>query len=181
MRISGQFAFLILSLLAVALTGSASTRSVSGLNTQNNTTEPAASNMTLTSKNVTQKLDNHGTNVSESQLTNSDPFKEQDSIQKMNLSNTLKSQDKDLTNKNKTHPSSSSPQASDSPCANDGNGICKDNQKNSKKNSDDSKNKDGTGNKEQKHNTKSDINSIKDKIKSDIKNRFKLPIDIPFP
>ena len=176
MRISGQFAFLV-----VALASSALTHSVSGSSTQNNTAETAASKMNLTTKNVTQKLDNHGANVSESQLTISNPFKEKNSIQKMNLSNGLKSQDEHLTNKDKTHTSSSSPQASDSSCANDGNGGCNDNQKTSKKNSDDSKNKDGTDNKEQKHNTKPDVNSIKDKIKSDMKNRFKLPIDIPIP
>jgi len=179
MRISGQFAFLILILLVVTLASSALTHSISGSSTQDNIVEPAASKMNLTTKNVTQKFDNNGTNVSELQLTISNPFKEKDSIQKMNLSNALESQDKHLTNKDKTHSSSSSLQANDSSCANDGG--CKDNQKTSKKNSDDSKNKDGTGNKEQKHKTKPDVNSIKDKIKSDIKNRFKLPIDIPFP
>ena len=54
-------------------------------------------------------------------------------------------------------------------------------QKSLKKNNDDSKNKDETVDKEQKHKTRQDVKSIKDKIKSDIKNRFKLPIDIPFP
>ncbi len=174
MRISGQSALLVLSLLVVALASSALTRSVSALSTQNNVAETAAS-----TKNVTQNLDSAGSNVSESQLTNSDPFKEMGSIQKMNLSNALISQDKHLSDKDKNHSSSSSPQASDASCAKDGNRDCIDNQKTSKKNND-SKNKD-SGNKEQKHNIKPDVNSIKDEIKSDIKNRFKLPIDIPFP
>lgn len=175
MRISGKFAFLVLGLLVFGIASSALTSSVSGASTQNNITDPATSEMNLTTNNVIQKLDNHDTNVSELQSTNSDPFKEIDSIPNTNLSNALKSQDESQSS------SSSSSQASDSSCSNDGNGGCKDDQKSVKKNNDNSKNKDETVNKEQKHKTRLDVKSIKDKIKSDIKNRFKLPIDIPFP
>lgn len=181
MRISGKFAFLVLGLLVFSIASSALTHSVSGASTQNNITDPATSNMNLTTNNVIQKLDNHDTNVSELQSTNSNPFKEIDSIPKTNLSNALKSQDKHSTDKDESQSTSSSPQASYSSCSNDGDGGCKDDQKSLKKNSDDSKNKDGTVDKEQKHKTSLDVKSIKDKIKSDIKNRFKLPIDIPFP
>jgi hypothetical protein len=179
MRISGKFAFLVLGLLVFSIASSALTHSVNGVSTQNNITETAASDTNLTTNNVIQKLDNHDTNVSESQSTNSDPFKEIDSISSTNLSNALKSEDKHSTDKSESKSSSSS-QASDSSCSNDGNGDCKDDQKSVKKNND-SKNKDETVNKEQKHKTRLDAKSIKDKIKSDVKNRFKLPIDIPFP
>jgi hypothetical protein len=181
MRISGKFAFLVLGLLVFVIASSALTSSVSGASTQNNITDPASSQMNLTTNNVNQKQDNHDTNVSELQSTNSDPFKEIDSISNTTLSNTAKSQDKHSTAKDESQSSSSSsPQSSDS-CSNDGNGDCKDDQKSVKKNNDNSKNKDETVNKEQKHKTRLDAKSIKDKIKSDIKNRFKLPIDIPFP
>jgi type II secretory pathway pseudopilin PulG len=172
MRISGKFAFLVLGLLVFGIASSALTSSVSGASTQNNITDPATSQMNLTTNNVIQKQDNHDTNASELQSTNSDPFKEIDSI-----SNTNHSTDKGESKSS----SSSSQQASDSSCSNDGNGGCKDDQKSVKKNNDNSKNKDETVNKEQKHKTRLDVKSIKDKIKSDIKNRFKLPIDIPFP
>jgi len=181
MRISGKFAFLVLGLLVSSIASSALTHFVSGASTQNNITEPANSEMNLTTNNVIQKLDNHDTNVSELQSSNSDPFKEIDSIPKANLSNALKSQDKHSTDKDESQSSSSSPQADDSSCANDGDEGCKDDQKSLKKNSDDSKNKDGMVDKEQKQKTRPDVKSIKEKIKSDIKNRFKLPIDIPFP
>ena len=182
MRISGKFAFLVLGLLVFGIASSALTSSVSGASTQNNITDAATSQMNLTTNKVIQKQDNHDTNVSELQSTNSDPFKEIDSIPNINLSNALKSQDKHSTAKDESQSSSSSsPQASDSSCSNDGNGGCKDDQKSVKKNNDNSKNKDETVNKEQKHKTRLDVKSIKDKIKSDIKNRFKLPIDIPFP
>jgi hypothetical protein len=179
MRISGKFAFLVLGLLVFGIASSALTSSVSGASTQNNITDPATSEMNLTTNNVIQKLDNHDTNVSELQSTNSDPFKEIDSIPNTNLSNALKSQDKHSTAKDESQSSSSSSQASDSSCSNDGNGGCKDDQKSVKKNNDNSKNKDETVNKEQKHKTRLDVKSIKDKIKSDIKNHFKLVI--PFP
>ncbi|MGA9219059.1 MAG: hypothetical protein WBZ50_10500 [Nitrososphaeraceae archaeon] len=182
MRISGKFAFLVLGLLVFSIASSALTHSVNGASTQNNITETAASDTNLTTNNVIQKLDNHDTNVSESQSTNSDPFKEIDSISNTNHSNALKSEDKHSTAKDESQSSSSSSsQASDSSCSNDGNGSCKDDQKSVKKNNDNSKNKDETVNKEQKHKTRLDVKSIKDKIKSDVKNRFKLPIDIPFP
>jgi type II secretory pathway pseudopilin PulG len=181
MRISSKFAFLILGLLVFSIASSALTHSVSGASTQNNITDLATSDMNLTTNNMIQKLDNHDTNVSELQSTNSDPFKEIDSNLKTNISNALKSEDKDSADKDESQSSSSSPQASDSSCANDGDEGCKDDQKSVKKNSDDSKNKDGTVDKEQKQKTRPDVKSIKDKIKSDIKNRFKLPIDIPFP
>jgi hypothetical protein len=180
MRISGKFAFLVLGLLVFGIASSALTSSVSGASTQNNITDPATSKMNLTTNNVIQKLDNHDTNVSELQSTNSDPFKETDSIPNTNLSDALKSQDKHSTDKGESKSSSSSQQASDSSCSNDGNGDCKVDQKSVKKNND-SKNKDGTVAKEQKQKARQDVKSIKDKIKSDIKNRFKLPIDIPFP
>jgi hypothetical protein len=181
MRISGKFAFLVLGLLVFGIASSALTSSVSGASTQNNITDPATSEMNLTTNNVIQKLDNHDTNVSELQSTNSDPFKETDSIPNTNLSDALKSQDKHSTDKGESKSSSSSSQqASDSSCSNDGNGDCKADQKSVKKNND-SKNKDGTVAKEQKQKARQDVKSIKDKIKSDIKNRFKLPIDIPFP
>ena len=179
MRISGKFAFLVLGLLVFSIASSALTHSVNGVSTQNNITETAASDTNLTTNNVIQKLDNHDTNVSELQSTNSDPFKEIDSIPNTNLSNALKSQDKHSTAKDESQSSSSSSQASDSSCSNDGNGDCKDDQKSVKKNNDNSKNKDETVNKEQKHKTRLDVKSIKDKIKSDIKNHFKLVI--PFP
>ena len=181
MRISGKFAFLVLGLLVFGIASSALTSSVSGASTQNNITNPATSEMNLTANNVIQKLDNHDTNVSELQSTNSDPFKEIDSIPNTNLSNALKSQDKHSTDKGESQSSSSSSssQASDSSCSNDGNGGCKDDQKSVKKNNDNSKNKDETVNKEQKYKTRLDVKSIKDKIKSDIKNHFKLVI--PFP
>ena len=181
MRISGKFAFLVLGLLVFSIASSALTHSVNGVSTQNNITDPATSQMNLTTNNVNQKQDNHDTNVSELQSTNSDPFKEIDSISNTNLSNALKSQDKHSTDKSESKSSSSSSQASDSSCSIDGNGSCKDDQKSVKKNNDNSKNKDETVNKEQKHKTRLDVKSIKDKIKSDVKNRFKLPIDIPFP
>lgn len=179
MRISGKFAFLVLGLLVFGIASSALTSSVSGASTQNNITDPATSQINLTTNNVIQKQDNHDTNVSELQSTNSDPFKEIDSIPNTNLSNALKSQDKHSTDKGESQSSSSSSQASDSSCSNDGNGGCKDDQKSVKKNNDNSKNKDETVNKEQKHKTRLDVKSIKDKIKSDIKNHFKLVI--PFP
>ena len=179
MRISGKFAFLVLGLLVFGIASSALTSSVSGASTQNNITDPATSEMNLTTNNVIQKLDNHDTNVSELQSTNSDPFKEIDSIPNTNLSNALTSQDKHSTAKDESQSSSSSSQASDSSCSNDGNGGCKDDQKSVKKNNDNSKNKDETVNKEQKYKTRLDVKSIKDKIKSDIKNHFKLVI--PFP
>ena len=179
MRISGKFAILVLGLLVFGIASSALTSSVSGASTQNNITDPATSEMNLTTNNVIQKLDNHDTNVSELQSTNSDPFKEIDSIPNTNLSNALKSQDKHSTAKDESQSSSSSSQASDSSCSNDGNGGCKDDQKSVKKNNDNSKNKDETVNKEQKHKTRLDVKSIKDKINSDIKNHFKLVI--PFP
>ena len=179
MRISGKFAFLVLGLLVFSIASSALTHSVNGASTQNNITDPATSQMNLTTNNVIQKQDNHDTNVSESQPTNSDPFKEIDSISNTNHSNTLKSEDKHSTAKDETQSSSSSsPQSSDS-CSNDGNGDCKDDQKSVKKNNDNSKNKDETVNKEQKQKARQDVKSIKDKIKADIKNRFKLVI--PFP
>jgi type II secretory pathway pseudopilin PulG len=179
MRISGKFAFLVLGLLVFGIASSALTSSVSGASTQNNITDPATLQINLTTNNVIQKQDNHDTNVSELQSTNSDPFKEIDSIPNTNLSNALKSQDKHSTDKGESQSSSSSSQASDSSCSNDGNGGCKDDQKSVKKNNDNSKNKDETVNKEQKHKTRLDVKSIKDKINSDIKNHFKLVI--PFP
>jgi hypothetical protein len=181
MRISGKFAFLVLGLLVFSIASSALTHSVNGASTQNNITDPAASDTNMTTNTVIQKLDNHDTNVSELQSTNSDPFEETDSIPNTNHSDALKSQDKHSTDKGESKSSSSSQQASDSSCSNDGNGDCKDDQKSVKKNNDNSKNKDETVNKEQKHKTRLDVKSIKDKIKSDVKNRFKLPIDIPFP
>ena len=181
MRISGKFAFLVLGLLVLGIASSALTDSVNGANTQNNITETAASDTNVTTNTVIQKLDSHDTNVSELQSTNSDPFKETDSISNTNLSDALKSQDKHSTDKDDSKSSSSSSQqASDSSCSNDGNDNCKVDQKSVKKNND-SKNKDSTVVKEQKQKARQDVKSIKDKIKSDIKNRFKLPIDIPFP
>jgi hypothetical protein len=180
MRISGKFAFLVLGLLVLGIASSALTHSVNGASTQNNITDPAASDTNMTTNTVIQKLDNHDTNVSELQSTNSDPFEETDSIPNTNHSDALKSQDKHSTDKGESKSSSSSQQASDSSCSNDGNGDCKDDQKSVKKNNN-SKNKDGTVAKEQKQKARQDVKSIKDKIKSDIKNRFKLPIDIPFP
>ena len=145
MRISGKFAFLVLGLLVFSIASSALTHSVNGASTQNNITETATSDTNLTTNNVIQKLDNHDTNVSELQSTNSDPFKEIDSISNTNLSNALKSQDKHSTDKDESQSSSSSSsQASDSSCSNDGNGSCKDDQKSVKKNNDNSKNKDET-------------------------------------
>ena len=181
MRISGKFAFLVLGLLVFSIASSALTHSVNGASTQNNITDAATSEMNMTTNDVIQKQANHDINVSELQSTDSNPFKEIDSTPKTNLSNELKSQDKDSIDKDESKSSSSSPEASDSSCSNDGNGGCKDDQKSVKKNNDNSKNKDETVNKEQKHKTRLDVKSIKDKIKSDIKNRFKLPIDIPFP
>ena len=181
MYISDKLAFLILGLLVFGIASSALTHSVNGASTQNNITDPAASDTNMTTNNVIQKLDNDDSNVSELQSTNSDPFKEIDSIPNTNLSDALKSQDKHSTDKGESQSSSSSQQASDSSCSNDGDDGCKDDQKSVKKNSDNSKNKDETVNKEQKHKTRQDVKSIKDKIKADIKNRFKLPIDIPFP
>jgi hypothetical protein len=181
MRISGKFAFLVLGLLVFSIASSALTHSVNGASTQNNITETAASDTNVTTNTVIQKLDSHDTNVSELQSTNSDPFKETDSISNTNLSDALKSQDKHSTDKDDSKSSSSSSQqASDSSCSNDGNDNCKVDQKSVKKNND-SKNKDSTVVKEQKQKARQDVKSIKDKIKSDIKNRFKLPIDIPFP
>ncbi|HET7242697.1 MAG TPA: hypothetical protein VFI64_05085 [Nitrososphaeraceae archaeon] len=181
MRISGKFAFLVLGLLVFSIASSALTHSVNGASTQNNITETAASDTNVTTNTVIQKLDSHDTNVSELQSTNSDPFKETDSISNTNLSDALKSQDKHSTDKDDSKSSSSSSQqASDSSCSNDGNDNCKVDQKSVKKNND-SKNKDSTVVKEQKQKARQDLKSIKDKIKSDIKNRFKLPIDIPFP
>jgi len=180
MRISGKFAFLVLGLLVFSIASSALTHSVNGASTQNNITETAASDTNVTTNTVIQKLDSHDTNVSELQSTNSDPFKETDSISNTNLSDALKSQDKHSTDKGESKSSSSSQQASDSACSNDGNDNCKVDQKSVKKNND-SKNKDSTVVKEQKQKARQDVKSIKDKIKSDIKNRFKLPIDIPFP
>jgi hypothetical protein len=182
MYISGKLAFLILGLLVFGIASSALTHSVNGASTQNNITNPTASDTNMTTNNVIQKLDNDDANVSELQSTNSDPFKEIDSIPNTNLSDALKSQDKHSTDKDESQSSSSSQQASDSSCSssNDGNDGCKVDQK-SEKSNDDSKNKDGTVGKEQKHKTRQDVKSIKDKIKADIKNRFKLPIDIPFP
>jgi hypothetical protein len=181
MRISGKFAFLVLGLLVFSIASSALTHSVNGASTQNNITETAASDTNVTTNTVIQKLDSHDTNVSELQSTNSDPFKETDSISNANLSDALKSQDKHSTDKDDSKSSSSSSQqASDSSCSNDGNDNCKVDQKSVKKNND-SKNKDSTVVKEQKQKARQDLKSIKDKIKSDIKNRFKLPIDIPFP
>ena len=183
MRISGKFAFLVLGLLVFSIASSALTHSVNGASTQNNITDPATSEMNMTTNDVIQKPDNHDINVSELQSTDSNPFEEIDSTPKTNLSNALKSQDKDSIDKDESKSSSSSPQASDSSCSssNDGNDGCKVDQKSVKKSNDDSKNKDGTIGKEQKHKTRQDVKSIKDKIKADIKNRFKLPIDIPFP
>jgi hypothetical protein len=181
MRISGKFSFLVLGLLVLGIASSALTHSVNGASTQNNITETAASDTNMTTNTVIQKLDNHDTNVSELQSNNSDPFEETDSIPNTNHSDALKSQDKHSTDKGESKSSSSSQQASDSSCSNDGNGDCKDDQKSVKKNNDISKNKDENVNKEQKHKTRLDVKSIKDKVKSDIKNRFKLPIDIPFP
>src|SRR5437867_1501673 len=103
MRISSRSAILILSLLAISLITSVVSHSASGL-TETNKSGAAASEGDLTTKNVTQKIDNH-----------------------------------------------------------------------------DSKNKDGTGDKVQKHSTKPDVKPIKEKVKSEIKDHFKLPIDIPFP
>ena len=182
MYISGKLAFLILGLLVFGIASSALTHSVNGASTQNNITETATSDTNVTTNTVIQKLDSHDTNVSELQSTNSDPFKETDSIPNTNLSDALKSQDKHSTDKDESQSSSSSQQASDSSCSssNDGNDGCKVDQK-SEKSNDDSKNKDETVGKEQKHKTRQDVKSIKDKIKADIKNRFKLPIDIPFP
>jgi hypothetical protein len=181
MRISGKFAFLVLGLLVLGIASSALTHSVNGASTENNITNPATSDTNATTNTVIQKLDNHDANVSELQSTNSDPFKETDSIQNTNLSDALKSQDKHSTDKDDSKSSSSSSQqASDSSCSNDGNDNCKVDQKSVKKNND-SKNKDSTVVKEQKQKARQDLKSIKDKIKSDIKNRFKLPIDIPFP
>lgn len=181
MRISGKFAFLVLGLLVFSIASSALTHSVNGASTQNNITETAASDTNVTTNTVIQKLDSHDTNVSELQSTNSDPFKETDSISNTNLSDALKSQDKHSTDKDDSKSSSSSSQqASDSSCSNDENDNCKVDQKSVKKNND-SKNKDSTVVKEQKQKARQDLKSIKDKIKSDIKNRFKLPIDIPFP
>jgi hypothetical protein len=171
MRISGKFAFLVLGLLVFSIASSALTHSVNGASTQNNITETATSDTNVTTNTVIQKLDSHDTNVSELQSTNSDPFKETDSISNTNLSDALKSQDKHSTDKDDSKSSS---------CSNDGNDNCKVDQKSVKKNND-SKNKDSTVVKEQKQKARQDLKSIKDKIKSDIKNRFKLPIDIPFP
>ena len=183
MYISDKLAFLILGLLVFGIASSALTHSVNGASTQNNITDPAASDTNMTTNNVIQKIDNNDANTSELQSTNSDPFKEIDSIPNTNLSDALKSQDKHSTDKGESQSSSSSQQASDSSCSssNDGNDGCKVDQKSVKKSNDDSKNKDGTVGKEQKHKTKQDVKSIKDKIKADIKNHFKLPIDIPFP
>ena len=183
MYISGKLAFLILGLLVFGIASSTLTHSVNGASTQNNITDPAASDTNVTTNNAIQKLDNHDTNVSELQSTNSDPFKEIDSFPNTNLSDALKSQDKHSNDKGESQSSSSSQQASDSSCSssNDGNDGCMVDQKSLKKNNDDSKNEDGTIGKEQKHKTRQDVKSIKDKIKEDIKNRFKLPIDIPFP
>lgn len=179
MRISGKFAFLVLGLLVFSIASSALTHSVNGASTQNDITETAASDTNVTTNTVIQKLDSHDTNVSELQSTNSDPFKETDSISNTNLSDALKSQDKHSTDKGESKSSSSSSQqASDSSCSNDGNDNCKVDQKSVKKNND-SKNKDGTVAKEQKQKARQDVNSIKDKIKADIKDRFKLVI--PFP
>ena len=72
MRISGKIAFLVLGLLVFSIASSALTHSVNGASTQNNITETAASDTNLTTNNVIQKLDNHDTNVSESQSSNSE-------------------------------------------------------------------------------------------------------------
>jgi hypothetical protein len=179
MRISSRSAILILSLLAISLVTSVVSHSASGI-TETNKSGAAASEGDLTTKNVTQKIDNHDSNLNDSQLTTSNPFEEKVSIQKLNLSDASISQDKLPTNKGSNQSSITSSHASDS-CAKDGNEVCKDKQKTSKKNNNDSKNKDGTGDKVQKHSTKPDVKSIKEKVKSEIKDRFKLPIDIPFP
>ena len=108
MRISGKFAFLVLGLLVFSIASSALTHSVNGASTQNNITDAATSEMNMTTNNEIQKQDNHDINVSELQSTDSNPFKEIDSTPKTNLSNALKSQDKDSVDKDESKSSSSS-------------------------------------------------------------------------
>lgn len=181
MRISAQLASLIVSLLATTLVGSAISHSVSGLSAETDNAGSAASNGDSTSKNVTQKIDNQDSNASDSQLINSNPFEEKDSILKLNESDASISQDKFPSNKNSNNSSGSTSHGSDSSCPKDGNGACKDKQKTSKKHDNDSKDKDGTGDNLQKRNSKPDVKALKEKIKSEIKDHIKLPIDIPFP
>jgi len=181
MFISYLSAFLLASLLVITIPGtSALIHSVFAAGTQINGTEPSGSKMEMDYKNSTAKSDSSDINVTESQSSNFDPFKGTDSSQNMNTSSTLTTEDKPMINKDINQPSTSQ-HASDSSCAKEGMGDCKGNEKNFQKNTDNSKSDHEKNNKEQKHNSKPDVNAIKDKIKADIKNRFKLPIDIPFP
>lgn len=180
MRISGQWATIIISLLGTTLVSSAISPPVNGLSAETDNAGSAASKVDSTSMNATQKTDSQDSNTSDSKLINSNPFEDKDSILKLNLSEASNSQDKP-SNKEGNNSSGSTSHSNDSSCTKDGNGVCKDKQKTSKKDNNDSKNKDGTGDNVQKRNSKPDVKALKEKIKSEIKDHIKLPIDIPFP
>ena len=175
MHISGQWATIIISFLATTLVCSAISLPVNGLSTETDNAGSAASKVDSTSKNATQD-----SNASDSKLINSNPFEDKDSILKLNVSEASNSQDKP-SNKEDNNSTGSTSHSSDSACTKDGNGVCKDKQKTSKKDNNDSKNKDGTGDNVQKRNSKPDVKALKEKIKSEVKDHIKLPIDIPFP
>lgn len=175
MHISGQWATIIISFLATTLVCSAISLPVNGLSAETDNAGSAASKVDSTSKNATQD-----SNASDSKLINSNPFEDKDSIMKLNVSEASNSQDKH-SNKEGNNSTGSTSHSSDSACTKDGNGVCKDKQKTSKKDNNDSKNKDGTGDNVQKRNSKPDVKALKEKIKSEVKDHIKLPIDIPFP
>jgi hypothetical protein len=175
MHISGQRATIIISFLVTTLVCSAISLPVNGLSAETDIAGSAASKVDSTSKNATQD-----SNASDSKLINSNPFEDKDSILKLNDSEASNSQD-NPSNKEGNNSTGSTSHSSDSACTKDGKGVCKDKQKTSKKDNNDSKNKDGTGDNVQKRNSKPDVKALKEKIKSEVKDHIKLPIDIPFP
>lgn len=181
------YSFLIASLLVVALFYPTSVfRAAGALNTQdimrlNGNVEVLASKVSMSIKNVTEQTDKFGTNQTDSELNNSDPFRTKDNqkidVQDSPLPIDKDGDEKDQKNKTSTRNTVVSCDKDDEKCKdtqeilrNKDSGEREEDNKDIK--AEEVSNGDGQGNDEE---TESESD---DKNESD---KFKLPFKLPFP
>lgn len=182
-----KYSILIASLLIIALFYPTSVfRAAGALNTQdimrlNGNAEVLASKVSMSIKNVTEQTDKSGTNQTDSESNNSDPFRTKDNqkidVQDSPLLIDNDGDEKDQKNKTSTKNTVVSCEKDDEKCK-DAQEILrnKDSGEREEDNTDvkdeEVSNGDGQGNDEETENESDDKNES---------DRFKLPIDIPFP
>lgn len=187
MHSRAKYSFLIGSLLVVALFYPSSLfRAADALNTQdimrlNGNAEVLASKVSMSIKNVTEQTDKFGTNQTDSESNNSDPFRTKDNqkidVQDSPLPIDNDGDEKDQKNKTSAKNTVVSCEKDDEKCK-DALEILRnrDSDEREEDNTDvkdeEVSNGDGQGNDEETENESDDKNKA---------DRFKLPIDIPFP